>query len=233
MRRAIRNWFYSLARCVVCEDAAVDNNLCTACADTLPVVAHTCERCALPLTAPGARCGECLLNTPAWDNAASAFAYRFPVDVLVSRTKYCGRLDMARALGAATAARLCLNPVTADLIVPIPLHWRRHWHRGFNQALELATPVARACDLPLISDLLYRPRATTPQTRLDATQRRDNLRDAFALRQPVQGLRIIVFDDVMTTGATAAAAATTLKAAGARHVRVWTCARAAPGTRPT
>jgi ComF family protein len=228
MHESVRQWFASLYRCVLCADRAQAHNLCAACAHSLPTVAHACARCALPLAAPGSLCGACLLHTPAWDDAASAFAYRFPVDRLITATKFHGRLDMACALAHASAARLVGDrPVHADAIVPVPLHWRRRWRRGFNQATQLAAPVARAAGIELQDRLLQRLRATREQTRLDAQQRHDNLADAFVTRAAVTGKRLILFDDVLTTGATLNAAADALKRAGAAHVRVWTCARAA------
>lgn len=134
---------------------------------------------------------------------------------------------MARALGHATAARLVSDtPVAADAIVPIPLHWRRRWWRGFNQAAELAIPVARAAGIEIWHSLLQRTHATAEQSRLDAQQRQANLIDAFVTRSDLSGQRLILFDDVLTTGATLNAAADALKRAGAQHVRVWTCARA-------
>lgn len=220
-----------MCRCVLCADPASAHNLCAACAQSLPTAAHACSRCALPLAAPGLRCGECLLRTPAWDDAASAFAYRFPVDRLVTGTKFHGRLDMAQALAHASAARLAgAHGLRADALVPIPLHWRRRWRRGFNQAAELAGPVAHAAGIPLCRALLRRDRATREQTQLDAWGRHDNLAGAFDASPAVAGKRIILFDDVMTTGATLEAAATTLRRAGAVHIRVWTCARASGAT---
>ena len=226
--------FAQLCRCVVCDEPAATHNLCQLCANTLPVAGFACARCALPLPHQDARCGACLLNTPAWDNAASAFAYRFPVDLLLTRTKFNARLDMAHALGHATA--LCFaagHPVRADAIVPVPLHWGRRWRRGFNQAAVLAEPVAARLQLPMRQRVLRRRKPTSKQSRLDAGARQANVNDAFDVIGNVRNQRLILFDDVMTTGATLGAAAQALQQAGASHVRVWTCARVAPPKAPT
>ncbi|MFK8018113.1 MAG: ComF family protein [Gammaproteobacteria bacterium] len=234
MLHVIRNTLRRLCRCVICENPATWHNLCAQCHRDLPVAHSACQRCALPLPEPDARCGACLLHTPVWDNAASAFDYRFPVDLLVTRTKFNGRLDMARALGHASAHQFQIaHPVNADAILPIPLHWRRRWQRGFNQAAVLAEPVADYLNIPFRCDLLQRKRSTPEQTRLDGEARRENLDGAFAVTGDVTHQNLILFDDVMTTGATLGAATTALKTSGANTVRVWTCARVATGNRQT
>jgi ComF family protein len=113
-----------------------------------------------------------------------------------------------------------------DALVPLPLHRARLRRRGYDQALELARPLARTLDLPLCSDLLQRVRATAPQSELSAGARRRNVQGAFAVRTdgPVPG-HVVLVDDVMTTGATLRAAATALKHAGVQRVEAWVCAR--------
>ncbi|MEO1576987.1 MAG: phosphoribosyltransferase family protein, partial [Pseudomonadota bacterium] len=131
------------------------------------------------------------------------------------------------ALAQATAEVLTERPsVHADVLIPVPLHWRRHWVRGFNQALELARPLATRLSLTVDTALLHRRHATPAQSRQSAEARRHNLARAFDVRGDVAGARVILFDDVLTTGATLNAAALALCEAGASHVRVMTCARA-------
>jgi ComF family protein len=112
------------------------------------------------------------------------------------------------------------------LILPLPLHAKRLGTRGYNQALELARPIARAWQLPLRASLLKRIRATSPQSELDAAARRRNVRGAFAADAAVRDRRILLIDDVITTGATVGEAAATLLDAGAIEVQVLAVARA-------
>ncbi len=113
-----------------------------------------------------------------------------------------------------------------DVVVPVPLYWRRRWQRGFNQSELLAYPIARRCGVPVVR-LLARSRSTRAQAGLSHSGRRGNVAGAFRLRRgrDVTGLRILLIDDVMTTGATAAACARVLKRGGARSVTLLTLAR--------
>jgi ComF family protein len=112
-----------------------------------------------------------------------------------------------------------------DAIVPVPLHWRKRWQRGFNQSDLLARGIARKWGLPVVN-ALRRRRFTSAQAGLSNTERRKNVAAAFACRRPVEGRRILLIDDVLTTGSTAAACARTLRAAGAVRIAIATVARA-------
>ena len=222
------------ARCLLCGSrghAGLD--LCMDCAGCLPWNRSACGRCALPLPIAaedpeqvrGRLCGACLRRPPVLAATRAAFVYGFPVDRLLPRLKFHRGLAPGRLL-AALMAHAFDNADRADALVPVPLHAARLRERGYDQALELARPLARALDLPLRNDLLRRRKATTPQSRLDASARRRNLRDAFEVR-PGRSLpaHIVLFDDVMTTGATLHAAARALRRAGVRRVDAWVCAR--------
>ncbi len=115
---------------------------------------------------------------------------------------------------------------TPDTIIAIPLHWRRYWQRGFNQSELLANSLSRQLKIPLVK-ALTRCRSTTMQQSLNAEQRQRNLHNAFAVTKPelIQGRRIALVDDVMTTGATATEVARTLLSAGAGEVHIWVLAR--------
>jgi ComF family protein len=150
-------------------------------------------------------------------------AWSFPVDALVSRFKYGGALHYGALLGRLLAAA-CAGR-RPDAIVPVPLHRTRLAERGFNQALELARPLARSLGAPLLHDACRRVGATPPQAGLAARQRYRNLRGAFVATTAVQSMRVAIVDDVLTTGSTAASLGCELLAAGAAEVEVWAVAR--------
>lgn len=145
------------------------------------------------------------------------------MDVLISRFKYGGALHFGALLGRLLVE--CCGDRRPDGIVPVPLHAARFAERGFNQAQELARPLARAIGAPLLDAVCSRRIATPPQAGLGARQRTRNLRDAFAASGAVRGLRLAVVDDVLTTGSTAKALSRELLRAGAASVEVWAVAR--------
>jgi ComF family protein len=150
-------------------------------------------------------------------------AWSFPVDALVSRFKYGGALHYGALLGRLLAAA-CAGR-RPDGIVPVPLHRTRLAERGFNQALELARPLARSLGAPLLRRCLSPVGATPPQAGLAARQRHRNLRGAFVATHRSSGHALAIVDDVLTTGSTAAALGCELLRAGAAEVEVWAVAR--------
>lgn len=214
-------------RCLLCGAQGHDGiDLCADCAAELPRNHHCCARCALPLPTSAALCGQCQRHPPTWDAAWAPFRYGWPLDRLESRYKFGAALAAGRALGALWQR----EPLTVEqpaLIVPVPLHRTRLRRRGYNQALELARPLAKALGVPCRHDVLRRVRATDAQTELDAVTRRRNVRAAFAVREGiVLPSHVAVLDDVMTTGATLAECAGVLKRVGVPRVDVWALARA-------
>jgi ComF family protein len=222
-------------RCVVCaQPGHAGRDLCAACHADLRPNEPCCARCALPLAVTAPVCGACLRREPPYASARAALRYAAPVDQLLARFKFHAGLAEGRVLAALlldAVAREAFGEV--DAIVPLPLHRARLARRGYNQALELARPLARAWKLPLCPDALRRVRVTQAQTELDAAERRRNVRGAFAATDAaVRGRRLLLLDDVVTTGATVHEAAATLRAAGAARVDVLALARAAaPGQR--
>jgi len=199
--------------------------LCPGCRADLPDLGPACGRCATPLPFPGT-CGPCLRRPPFHDAALAAFHYESPLSDLLIDLKFHGRLALARTLGELLAARLEEADVARPgLIVPVPLHPQRLRERGYNQALELARPVARRLGVPLAPELGVRLRATASQANLDPQARRRNVRGAFGV-QGIAPASIAIVDDVITTGSTVAAFAKALRRAGARHIQVWAMARA-------
>lgn len=215
--------------CLLCGAQAAET-LCAACAaDLQQLGAHACPRCALPLAAPAHACGACLKSPPAYDATHAALRYAFPADRLVQMLKFGHRLASADFFVARMLAEA--HPA-GTLIVPVPLSRERLRERGFNQATELARPLARALGLPLDSASLMRTRDTQPQSRLPWRARQGNLRRAFACTRDLAGETVIVVDDVMTSGATLTAVARVLKDHGALRVENWVAARAVKGYHP-
>ena len=219
-------WLFAL-RCLVCGEAGANgHDLCTDCLAALPRQGPACPRCALPMPHPGT-CGECLQRPPPLDAAHAAFDYAFPLDRLLPRLKFHRDFAAGRVLAQCMAERYASLP-RPDALLPVPLHRARLRRRGYDQALELAKPLARALSLPLLDDVLHRHKTTTAQSRLDADARQRNLRDAFAVAPGAKlPAHVVLLDDVMTTGATLHAAARALRKAGVRRVDAWICARVA------
>ena len=213
-------------RCLLCHEPGDGGELlCAACAAGLPWNRSACLRCAVPLSAPGI-CGACLQRPPPLGETRAAFVYADPVDRLLPRLKFHHDLAAGRLLAAGMVRAFAGLPGLPEALVPVPLHRGRLRRRGYDQALELARPLARALALPLLPGALRRIRATAPQSRLDAGARARNLRGAFTVdgdaRLPAH---VALVDDVMTTGATLHSAAQTLYLAGAVRVDAWVAAR--------
>jgi len=199
--------------------------VCSACAADLPRLQKpSCPRCATP-TPSGETCGHCLKKPPHFDAVQAVFTYDFPLDKLIQSFKYAHRL----ALGAYFGRQLSmLERIEADLIIPLPLHCERLRERGFNQAIELARPVSRAWHLPIDATSCTRTRNTTAQAQLRWRQRIKNMRGAFHCSTDLTGKRIVLIDDVMTSGASLNECARTLKLHGALEVTALVVARALP-----
>lgn len=208
--------------CALCG-ARTHTLVCRECREALPRSFQACTRCALPLEVPGV-CGECLRHPPGFDEAHAAFEYRFPVDRLVRRFKYAGDLALGRWLAGALAERVASGPRPALVVAP-PSAVDRLRSRGFNPALEIAKSLAARIGCACALGGLARAKRTAAQPGLGREERRRNLAGAFACAAEVRGLHVALVDDVLTTGATADAAARALKEAGAARVSAWIVAR--------
>lgn len=212
--------------CLLCAASSADDILCNACAAELARLEEShCPRCAIP-TPSGEICGHCLAKLPHFDATLAAYRYEFPLDKLVQSFKYGQRLALGAYFGQQLVA-LSKN-IVADLIIPLPLHPERLRARGFNQALEIARPVSKALSLPIDASSCCRIRNTPAQTNLAWRDREKNIRGAFHCSADFSGKRIILVDDVMTTGASLAGCARTLKLHGAAEVTLLVVARALP-----
>jgi ComF family protein len=244
MALALARWFDPLldlvfpAVCPVClarSDNPAHRPFCEPCWAGLPVgLGPGCSVCGEPF--PGLTgelpCDACRRVPPPYAFARAVAQYRDGMREAIHALKYGGRSVLAAPLGrllAEAGARALPAPPAdwADGLVPVPLHPARLAERGFNQAEVLAAPCAARWRLPVLGRALVRARATLPQTDLDAEARRANVRDAFRVPRPsgVRDRRLLLVDDVLTTGATVGAAARALREAGAAAVGVLTLAR--------
>ncbi|GMV29792.1 MAG: competence protein F [Rhodanobacteraceae bacterium] len=217
------------SRCLLCGGAgAVARDLCAACRADLAPNEPACACCGQPLALAAAACGRCLRRKPAFQATWAPLRYAPPLAGLMTRFKFGGDLAAGRVLAEIALEHWHrLPPARPDTLLPVPLHPDRLRERGYNQALELARPIARATGIPLLPDVLQRGRATPAQSGLSALARRRNLRGAFAVRAGAAlPAHVAVVDDVMTTGATAQECALALRRAGVVRVDVWAVARA-------
>ncbi len=210
--------------CLLCAASSGGEVLCQACRIDLPLLgSECCPVCALPT--PGANiCGACLKQPPHFDATQAIYRYEFPLDRLIQSLKYSRRLTSAEFFGTVLA-RIPV-PQRPDMILPVPLSAERLAQRGFNQAVEIARPLAHALGMPLCIDQVRRNRDTPPQTLLAWKERKKNIRHAFDCGIDLSGKTVLVIDDVMTTGATLDELARTLKARGAARVENRVLARA-------
>jgi len=213
--------------CLLCQASSGAELLCAACARELPLGLPACPRCAAP-GAGNAECGACLADPPHFDASSAAYAYAFPVDALVQAFKYGGQLALA-ALFARELHRRVGERRDIDLVVPLPLHPARLGERGFNQAAEIAKVLSRLNGIDMDAQCVRRVRDTAAQTALPWRERAANMRQAFACCRDLDGMRVAVVDDVMTTGATLDEFAQTLKHGGAAWVENWVVARTPRG----
>ncbi len=215
--------------CLLCGQCCDGLGLCPGCLADLPYQGPACRRCAIPLSsAAGGLCGDCLMTPPPYDEVIAIFDYAEPTDVMIQRLKFDGRLAYARILGKIMAIEIERRGVRIPrVILPVPLHPRRLAVRGFNQAVEIARPLAARFGIGLDHSTCRRMRVTAEQTGLDAVERRRNMRGAFSAMSSMAGADVVLLDDVMTTGSTLESLALAVRRAGAHRVAVWVCARAA------
>jgi ComF family protein len=214
-------------QCAVCR-AWPAQSLCDSCVSRFAQPLHRCLRCALPVGVGVLQCGRCLASPPPLDGCCAAVSYDYPWSALIAQYKFKGQAGWARVFATLMRSAPWVEPALdeADLVLPIPLARERLAERGFNQSLQLARLLApRHVD----GTLLLRVRDTPAQSALDRAARHANVKGAFALdplrAAEVRGKRIVLVDDVMTSGASLHAAAQVLREAGSARVTAVVLAR--------
>lgn len=219
--------------CIFCGDKSPDTlSLCEGCELDLPWITHSCKRCALPLETNNAAellCPKCQQHPPSHERCFALFHYQPPVSDLIAQLKFYHKLIYAKLFGLLLANYLH-HVYQDDLsfpsrIIPMPLHKTRLQLRGFNQALEIARPLAKKLQIPLDYKLCQRIQPTSSQSSLTNVQHRImNVKNAFTAENIPSG-HVLIIDDVITTGSTVNELSKVLRRQGASRVDVACCAR--------
>ncbi|MCK4708276.1 MAG: ComF family protein [Gammaproteobacteria bacterium] len=227
-------------RCVLCLQTQPHQinsklDLCVACQSDLLPLTSACYQCGIPLedSKPGQLCGQCLQKRPAFDHVISIYHYQNPLIWLIQQMKFHNKPTIAYLLGQLMAKQLAFflplkNFSKPEVIIPVPLHYKRQYERGFNQAEEFAKIISTRLDCTIDTQFLERSLPSQQQSGLDAGQRRKNVKGIFRIKNKKQYSykHIAIIDDVMSTGSTVNEIAKTLKKAGVEKVDVWVLARA-------
>ena len=235
MRRALRRLIDVALPplCPACREPVEDQALCASCWSKLSFIARPyCERLGIPFAydpGPGLLSMQAIADPPSYTRARAAVRYDDIARALVHAFKYGDRLDLAPTLGRWTAAAGRELLAEADALVPVPLHWRRLWARRFNQSATLAQAVSAVSGVPVLHGALKRAKATQHQVGLSQAERAVNVQGAFRVpaegKADIAGRRLILVDDVLTSGATVDACTRALLRAGATNVDVLVFAR--------
>lgn len=225
-------WLKSKQSCLLCDEASdLPYPVCVPCESELPWLGDQCDICALPVPDAGIRCAACLTRHPSFAQVIAPWRYAFPVDSLITRFKHQAKWPMGRLLAELFVQhlqhRFDEGLPRPDALLPVPLAPKRLRERGYNQAEMLARWIGKPLKVPIAERQLLRIKETPPQQGLDARERKRNLNNAFALRDParLQGKHLALVDDVLTTGATTENLARLLLRAGAQRVDVYCLAR--------
>lgn len=227
--------------CGLCQLPSFQSYLCKACYQDLPWIQNPCITCATELNRPlysqpsidenkDIQCGTCLQTPPPYDTCVALFNYQSPVSQLILAMKFHRKLAYARLLAEILAEKgnkHYNNRPKPDLIIPMPLHSNRLKKRGYNQALELAKPLAKKLNVPFSNELCSRIVDTQTQSSMIASNRQHNVKQAFAVHTSLKDKYILIIDDVITTGSTVSALSQQLKLAHAKTIDVWCCAKTA------
>ncbi len=219
--------------CLLCGlCAAHDIDLCAACEQSLPRLGPHCDICAQPLTR-SATCGRCLSKKPSFNTVKAPLLYQYPVDLLLQRFKFKGQLAAGKVLSQLLAKYLKTQIVNGhytlpDLLIPVPLHWKKRFARGFNQSEEIARELSQQLNIKYCRHTIKRTLNTPAQHHLSRAERQHIPHQTFApgpASKLLAGANIALVDDVLTTGSTAQALSQRLLKEGAISVEIWLLAR--------
>lgn len=198
----------------------------------MPVLKQSCKKCSEFLQSSHNQsilCGYCLYNPPSFNRVYALFPYEFPIMQLISRLKFHHKLIYAKAIATLFIQKILgewyKNKPLPNLIIPIPLHEQRLKQRGFNQAYEMAKPIAKELGVAIDVTGVKRIKHTAAQNQLPSKARKINIADAFAAKRSYTGMTIAVIDDVVTTCSTVTEFSTVLRKNGAHSIDIWCCAR--------
>lgn len=206
-------------------------DICFDCQNDLPWLKTACDQCAMPFAdqhKAGNQCGTCLKKPPYFDKTIALFHYQTPINHLITSLKFQHKLNHAHVLGQLMAEKIedyYKEQNKPEYIIPVPLHSKRLRERGFNQALELARPLAKKLGIPLLLQQCKRIKQTEAQSSTPAPGRAQNIKNAFVFNPEFSAAHVAIIDDVMTTGSTVNELARMLKKAGVARIDVWCCAR--------
>jgi ComF family protein len=213
-------------RCILCGcKTKTDHSICHDCYKDLPWLLSCCDICALPLPENSnfLICADCQKKKPAFDKVTALFEYGFPVDRIIGQIKY-GKKPQFLGHLARIAAQLLELPDDIECIIPVPMHFVSQFRRGFNQSDLLASELAKLLELPVERNLLQKNVSTERQMTLPRAARLKNQKDVFHCKAS-HFKRVLLVDDVMTTGATLESASLSLKKAGVEQIYVFVIAR--------
>ena len=231
------------SQCILCIGQAQDYcALCQGCEADLPRIHNGCKRCALPFanlnegSSQDLICGRCLDKPPAYDRCIAPLRYDWPVDQLIPGLKFSQNFSNVNVLATLIVQQLSLRRAEShslpDVLAPVPLHWRRHQQRGFNQSSLLAISISKQLAAtkyvraPKVDQrLIKRVVNTQSQVGQSKKARRQNMRHAFRVRPGTMPTSVALIDDVVTTGATVNEASQVLRKAGVQTIEVWCAAR--------
>ncbi len=217
--------------CPLCSEPSTQL-ICPSCTKMLPAISSQCFQCGLPLKMVDTsqntlRCGQCVKSAPAFDLCISPYHYALPISQFITRLKFQHKLYYAQVLAELLMAKIEQHAEgLPDVIIPVPLHKKRLRQRGFNQALEIARPIAKRYAIRLDSRCCTRTVSTAPQMEQNKKTRQQNIRHAFKVSPQFHYKHVAIIDDVMTTGQTVNELARMLRKQGAERIQIWSAARA-------
>lgn len=214
--------------CIFCDDLTNRKlDLCVGCEKDLPFLENCCIKCAQKLPADQMICGSCL-NDFSNITTKVLFEYQIPVDQIILNFKFHDGLIKGNVLSVLFAEHLDVqykNEIKPELIIPVPLHKSRLRKRGYNQALEIARPIAKRLNIPIDKCSVIRSKSTKAQATLPLKERKQNIKNAFQIKKNLEARYVAIVDDVITTGNTVKELCKVLQKAGVVKIDIWCLAK--------